>query len=240
MKRLLIYLALTPLLFFLASTPVSATNESCKAIFGGGTTCIQDEQLLVDVAVQDPQFTRYVDNLTASESKYTPGQIVLLKITVKNDDAKKKLSKITVTNTFPQHITYNTASGKYDEKNRSITWTIEALAPKEEKIFYAQGIVNKNIPQNPTCVIDQAVATSGKLRSQDNAGFCIDRQAVLAVKTQKPATPQTSKGGLPVYQPTQTKKTPDTGPEMLALFGLVPAAAAGFWLRKKTTISQEA
>lgn len=44
----------------------------------------------------------------------------------------------------------------------------------------------------------------------------------------------TTKGGLPVYDPTNATTTPDTGPEMLGLATLIPAAAAGFYLRKKT------
>ena len=44
---------------------------------------------------------------------------------------------------------------------------------------------------------------------------------------------QTTKGGLPVYSPSTTSQTPPTGPEAFSLLGLIPAAAAGFWLRKK-------
>jgi hypothetical protein len=43
-----------------------------------------------------------------------------------------------------------------------------------------------------------------------------------------------TKGGLPVHKPTDAKKTPATGPETIGLIGLIPAAAAGFFLRKKT------
>ena len=45
---------------------------------------------------------------------------------------------------------------------------------------------------------------------------------------------QTTKGGLPVYEPTKADVTPPTGPEALALVTLIPAAALGFYLRKKT------
>lgn len=47
-----------------------------------------------------------------------------------------------------------------------------------------------------------------------------------------PTVTQT-KGGLTVQQPVKTKTTPATGPEVFSLIGLIPAAAAGFWLRKK-------
>lgn len=56
--------------------------------------------------------------------------------------------------------------------------------------------------------------------------------------SRKPATQSgttTTKGGLPVHEPTNATETPATGPETLALVTLLPAAAAGFYLRKKTS-----
>jgi hypothetical protein len=47
-------------------------------------------------------------------------------------------------------------------------------------------------------------------------------------------TPAKTKGGLPVHSPAAVKTTPATGPEAFGLLGLIPAAAAGFWLRNKT------
>jgi hypothetical protein len=49
----------------------------------------------------------------------------------------------------------------------------------------------------------------------------------------QPTNAPTTKGGLPVYKPTQTTQTPETGPEAYALISLVPAAALGFYLRSK-------
>jgi len=46
--------------------------------------------------------------------------------------------------------------------------------------------------------------------------------------------PATTKGGLPVYTPTPATQTPGTGPEALGLLSLIPAAAAGIFLRRKT------
>lgn len=48
------------------------------------------------------------------------------------------------------------------------------------------------------------------------------------------ANPTTSKGGLPVYPPTKATTTPETGPESIALFGLIPSAVGGMLLRRKS------
>lgn len=51
----------------------------------------------------------------------------------------------------------------------------------------------------------------------------------------QPTSPQrnASKGGLPVSSPTQTKTTPNTGPEVLGALVLPMAAGLGYYLRKK-------
>lgn len=43
-----------------------------------------------------------------------------------------------------------------------------------------------------------------------------------------------TKGGLPVYNTSNAQTTPGTGPEMFGLISLIPAAGAGFWLKRKT------
>lgn len=57
-----------------------------------------------------------------------------------------------------------------------------------------------------------------------------------AKSEQAPATESagTTKGGLPVYEPVKSAETPNTGPEVIALISLIPAAGLGFYLRKKT------
>lgn len=57
-----------------------------------------------------------------------------------------------------------------------------------------------------------------------------------ATQSAQPVTTNTTttKGGLPVYAPAQATNTPGTGPEALGLLSLIPAAAAGIFLRRKT------
>lgn len=56
---------------------------------------------------------------------------------------------------------------------------------------------------------------------------------VQSTPTPQPANQATTKGGLPVYEPTQTRTTPSTGPEAWALVSLLPMAGAGIWLKKR-------
>ena len=85
------------------------------------------------------------------------------------------------------------------------------------------------LPANKTIVCDivnKAVAiVDGQV--EDTARFCIQKPAVVTT------TPGTTKGGLKIFPPAKITITPSTGPEALALFGLIPTGALGYFLRKK-------
>lgn len=81
----------------------------------------------------------------------------------------------------------------------------------------------------------------------DGTSYCME--AVMAIKTTQPSEPAASqnwnqgqipetttqtKGGLSVQSIPSIQKQPNTGPESLALLGMGPLAALGWYLRKKT------
>lgn len=84
---------------------------------------------------------------------------------------------------------------------------------------------------------------------EDGSPYCMeDIQTAQAAPTKAPTqqsgftTPNDNlkptnqtKGGFTVQSAPSVNKQPNTGPEMLGLLGLIPAAATGWYLRKKTT-----
>ncbi len=70
--------------------------------------------------------------------------------------------------------------------------------------------------------------------------YCEGKLLTVPTKTVAKATPtpvkntKTTKAGLPVVSPTPLKTTPSTGPELLGLVGLIPAAGLGYYLRRKS------
>lgn len=120
------------------------------------------------------------------------------------------------------------------------------------------------LPTDPVCTVNQAHASTTKegflflpdeiSESQDNTRLCITQnenggtlingqnnngvtngtQPTPTTPTQNGANQQQTKGGLPVTSPTPIGETPNTGAESLALIGLLPAGAAGYFLRRKT------
>lgn len=231
MKKL--FPILTTFLFFLLSSPLAfaqtTTNKQCQPIYGGGETCSQAETFSVNLQVKDPQAGVYVENLTATNPTYAPNQQVMYKLSLKND-TKEALSKGTLTLIFPQDVTYVSGGGTFDQKNRKLTFPLDKLNGEEAKVFYITGQVVAKPQKNSLCTFTQALGTFANKTSQDNTQFCIGTPIAKQIA---PRIPQATKGGLTVYPPAQTKHTPETGPEALALFGLFPAGALGMWLRRK-------
>ena len=234
MKKLYLFSFLLAV-FLAGGSHVSAQTQQCQPIYGGGESCAQAEELRINKSVKNPQDGKYVNSLSVNDPKYAASQSISFRIEVQNI-SKKALSKITLRDILPQYVVYVSGTGNFDAKNKTLTFTVDKLNPNETKVFFVEGkTVNRDSypkDQGTVCVVNQAIATFDKKSSQDNSQFCIQKDAV-PLQEQAPADPSQSKGGLPVYPPSTTTTTPPTGPEALALFGLLPAGALGIWLRRK-------
>lgn len=209
-------------------------TPGCQPIYGGGQTCLQSEDFSVNLQIKHPGTGGYVDNLTTADPTFAPAQQINYKITVTNN-VTRDLSNINMTIVFPQLVEYVSGTGKFDAKTRKLTFPIETLKSKESKVFFVTGKTapKEKFSRSITCTFTQAIGTFEKKTSQDNGQFCVSlNKTTVAGAT---AQPNTTKGGLAVYPPSQTKTTPQTGPEVLALIGLLPAGAVGFWLRRKAS-----
>lgn len=227
-----IVLALTLLLFGLASNASFASygSEACQPIYGGGQTCVTSAKFILDKKILHPKETKgnaqvYVDNLSINDPKFVAGQKVKFQLIATNT-GNKTISELTLTDIFPDFVDFVSGPGIYDSKTRTMTLSIPNLNPDESRKYIIETKVrgNETLPQNQgvVCVVNQGSLTSGSDESRDNSQFCIEKSVT------------TTKGGLPVMPAPGLKQTPSTGPEMLSLFGLIPAALAGFLLRRKS------
>lgn len=236
MKIIISLLSLIILFSVLPTTTFAQMKATpdCQPIYGGGETCLQTEEISVNLQFKNPSTGGYVENLKASGTTFSPIQPVNYKVIVKNT-VKRDLSNVTVTIIFPQLVEYVSGTGKFDAKTRKLTFPIEKLKPNESKVFFINGKIaakDKFTTQSTTCTFTQVMGTFEKKVSQDNSQFCISpTTTVVAGAT---SHPNITKGGLAVYPPSNTKTTPQTGPEAFALIGLLPAGAVGFWLRRQS------
>jgi len=216
---------------------VTADNqENCQPIYGGGESCVQKGKVAINKTVRNPQTLQYVENLGVQDPKYSPNQTVQFQITVKNT-SNTPIGNIEIKDRLPQYLDCaSEVSSQCNNATKIITFTIDNLNANEIKIYTFKGKVasinNLSEDKEAICLVNQALATQNKQTSQDNSLFCIQKNEAPSATTQQ-TNPGSTKGGLPVYPPSRTKSTPGTGPETVALFGLLASGLFGFMLRQK-------
>ena len=200
---------------------------SCQPIYGGGQTCVTTGNILINKKVLNPSTNIFVDNLGINDPKYQPGFIVNFRLEITNA-GNTNTPSVDVKDIFPQYIDFNSGPGNFDQNTKTLSFTIQNLAPNETRAFIVIGRVVSStqlpISQGIVCVVNQATAvTSDNGNSQDNSQLCIENKIPAPVIT---------KGGFPVLSPVPVVSSPPTGPESLALFAMIPTGIAGWFMRK--------
>ena len=194
---------------------------TCQPIYGGGETCIQVGNLLINKTVQDPQSKAFVDNLGINNPMFAPDQDITFKLIVTND-GNETVKNVVIKDTYPQYVNFTSGDGKFDNNTKTLTIEVAEIKAGESKTYTLAGkiVSSSSIPGDTgtVCVVNQATATSNGKVSQDNAQFCIKKSNVLGV----------------VFPPPSVKTSPPTGANAIALFGLIPVAISGFILRRRT------
>lgn len=246
--------------FSVHSVFAGGTDSNCKLIYGGGEVCASPSptntksvstsvpQFEINKFVNNPQTQVYVEELTEKDPMYRIGEVVSFKLTMKNN-ASTPLSNITIKDTFPETVEFNGGAGIYDNKKKVLSLSLDKLGSGESRDFYVQATIVRNVTfsdgKNVACSTNSVTMTAESKTVSDKVQFCIANTGgtasvsstsptptqVVAVPTVAPAT---TKGGLPVYPPTNATTTPPTGPEEWSLLGLIPTAVSGFLLRRKT------
>jgi len=224
MNKTVIAIATLLLSLGVATSAHAAGNSRCQVIYGGGEVCEKDIKFTLNKLVKRPGGD-FVENLNVNDPKYSASQNVDFKVVIENT-GNSKIDNATITDTFPQYLTFVSGNGNYDQNSRKLTFNVTNLekGQKQEFVITARVVEDKLLPQDQTavCVNNQVTAreTNGATAS-DSSQVCIERHIVGA----KP-TPQ-------VFESVPVKKIPETGPEALSLIALVPAGLAGLALRKK-------
>jgi len=215
---------LSTLLFGLAFVGKVQADVSCQTIYGGGQTCVETD-LAVDKKIHNPAKNSSTDSVALSEKSFVNGEIVTFEIFVTNNTGRD-LAKVEVRDKFPDFVNFESGPGNFDQNTKTLTYVINNLKAGAQDKATVVGRVTEptNITSGSVCVVNQATASAPNTQDgHDNVTFCIGKDGV-------------TKGGLTVQAPPAIKETPPTGPEMLALFGLIPAGLSGILLRRKSVI----
>lgn len=232
MKTKIISASLLAIASFAFLPIVASADTSCQPIYGGGQTCVQTGNLVVNKKVIDPKTGNLVDNLGVNDNKFGPEGVVTFQIAVTNT-GNGKINKVSVRDIFPQFVDFAAGAGNFDGGSKVLSFDINDLNPNETRTFNIVGKITKaeNLPgdRSTVCVVNQAIGTTNDNQtSQDNVQMCIEKNALVT-----PTTVVETKGGLKVFPPQKTFTTPSTGPEALPLIALLPAGALGAFLRRK-------
>ena len=256
-----IALLITSLVATASVLAAEPTPAGCQPLYNGGTVCQNSNLLHINKKILSPavsvapgqsfQDKDFIDNIGPNDRRYTANKPTAFRIYLTNR-TRSSLKNILVKDIFPpRYLTFVSGNGKYDNVSRTFTATIDEIKAGETRQITIQVLTARadELPEGnqPLCTINLGIATVNNKTSQDTSQICVSRDATTAAAAQptqiaqgatpQPTNPPTTKGGLPVVSPVPPKngqKTPETGPETLALIGLLPTAAAGFYLRRKT------
>ena len=208
----------------------------CAPIYGGGQSC-PDYSFSIQKQVQKPGKGGgdFVNNLSINDPKYAPSQNVTCQVTIRNTGSKK-IPTITVVDAFPKYLSFVSGPGNYNSKSNNLVFTVSGLNIGQEATYTIVGkLVNSNnLPndQGVICELNQVTATdsSGSV-NKTSSQFCLQKDVLAAQET---SSTSTTKGGLKVMAAPELTTTPATGPEMVSLALIIPAALSGLLLRRRS------
>jgi uncharacterized repeat protein (TIGR01451 family) len=247
--RALLFLLFAICSLLIVAPALAQQTPNCQPIFGGGPSCVQEGDLTLDKKVRNPVSNQYVENMGINDPKFSPNQQVLFQVNVRNKGSRA-IEDVSVTDTFPQYVSFIKGPGQFDRSTNTITFSIDKLEAGQSRTVTIEGkIAQANAIPGTTgiaCVVNQAAAIKGRHNASDNTQFCLQKTGQDQTPGQwqaQPTAPQANtntapsptKAPMPVYDISKQQTVPKTGPEMLALIGLIPAGAAGIFLRRKTS-----
>jgi len=150
--------------------------------------------LTIDKMVGKPYATKggatdveYVDNLSASDVRFKPGDEVWFRISVKNT-SNTDISTVVLYDYLPEYLEPVEGPGTYDKATRTITYQAGDFSTDEEKIFYLKmKIKNQNdLPADKGlfCFSNKAKVIKGtSAADEDTAQLCVEKTVTPGTTT---------------------------------------------------------
>ncbi len=179
---------------FLLSTKPSLATVRCETQYGGGETCTETAEIILDKKVWDPERKSFEDNLadvTPEGFKFVLNDRVIYRIKVKNV-GDRKFDKVTVSDTLPtvsylKYGTTNATNPRFEYRDGKVvkfSFDLFDLGPGEDDEKQIELLVVKTPAQNTfdCSVINEAEAWAEDQYARDTAKICVTgREKVLGV-----------------------------------------------------------
>jgi uncharacterized repeat protein (TIGR01451 family) len=227
MKKIILSILFVAALMFVSKANAGSSN--CQIVYGGGEVCEEQIKFTINKLVQKPGKGGgdFVENLTLNDPRYVANQNVNFKIIIENT-GNRDIENLNVVDKFPDFLTFVAGPGTAKEGDKTASFIVGKLekGKKIELLITAKTAQDGQLPssQAVTCVTNNVKATGqdGSV-AEDNSQVCIEKSVLGAVPTTQ------------ILEKPQLKQIPATGPELTALFALIPTGLAGIYLRKKAS-----
>jgi len=165
---------------FLFVTPVLA--DDCSGQYGGqyGDNCKEVPQdLVVNKDVKNAITRIWVENLSASDVIYAPGNDIEYRLTIKNTSGET-FSSVYVKDVFPPYVKYVSGApsgATYNSDTRTLEFTLNNMIAGEQRQFEIRARVvdaNQFPADKDFCVNNYAFVSSTGRSDDDTAQVCLN------------------------------------------------------------------
>ncbi|MDP1722559.1 MAG: hypothetical protein Q8L37_05100 [Candidatus Gottesmanbacteria bacterium] len=159
----------------------SALAQSCTNQYGASVAC-QPVNLTINKQVKHPTSGLFVENITSSDTPYSPGSEVLYRLIVRNGSGETH-NPVTVTDQLPAELTFIAGPGTYSTPGKpggTLTYTLNNVIAGETR---TQEVLAKVEPKTPTKC---AIVNTGRVTSparpngdSDTVSICVSTTAPI-------------------------------------------------------------
>lgn len=118
----------------------------------------------------------YVDNLTASDRRFSPQEYVFFEVKVKNT-SKTRLDNVVMRDFAPEFVDLYENPGSFDGKD--VVINVGTLQADEEKTYILKARIKMQsaLPSDKgiLCTINKVRASNDKVADEDTSQFCIEK-----------------------------------------------------------------
>lgn len=183
MKQNNIKFALTGIAALMLAFAPSVRADMCTTQYGGTTNCIPSD-LTINKQVYNPVAKVYVENLTTTDTTFTPGNEVTYRLIVKNGSGETFQANIK--DMLPPYMEFVSGPGAYNKDTRVLEFKMENLIAGETRsVDLIAKVVNAD--KFPTgkqlfCVVNVAEVRALNRLDSDSAQACLQNGPVTVTK----------------------------------------------------------
>jgi len=181
-KHIAIFLSLLVIgIWVLGFRAPLALAQSCTNQYGAAVAC-QPVDLTINKMVKHPTSGLYVENITSSDTPYSPGSEVLYRLIIRNASGETH-NPVTVTDQLPVEETFVAGPGTYSTPGKpggTLTFTLENVIAGQTRTQEVLVRVEANTPIKCDIVNTGRVTSPARPNGDDDTvSICVSKVATI-------------------------------------------------------------